>query len=75
MEITNVQILTPKEGYYLTQANRTEDETPIMSKKVFNPQSADDWKEITIEEGDRIVTEWQVEQELKMQQEMNNTIL
>ena len=75
MEITNVQILTPKEGYYLTQANRMEDETPIMSKKVFNPRTSNDWKEITIEEGDRIVSEWQAEQELKMQQEMDNTIL
>lgn len=66
MEITNVQILTPKEGYYLTQANRTEDETPIMSKKVFNPQSADDWKEIAISEGDEMLAKFNEEQEKRM---------
>ena len=72
MEITNVQILTPKEGYYLTQANRAEDEAPIMSEKVFNPRTASDWKEIAIAEGDAIMAQWRAEQQIKMQQEMNN---
>jgi hypothetical protein len=72
MEITNVQILTPKEGYYLTQATRMEDETPIMSKKVFNPQSADDWKEISEIKGDEMLAKFNAEQEKRMQAEMNN---
>lgn len=66
----SIQVLTPSEGMYLTQVNRNENDEPIMSKKVINPQ--DEWIEIPIEEGDRIVAEWQAEQEIKMQEEMNN---
>lgn len=69
MEITNVQILTPREGYYLTQVNRGEDEAPIMSKKVFNPQSANDWKEIAISEGDETLAKFNEEQERKMREQ------
>lgn len=72
METKTIQInvLTPSEGIYLTQANRSEDQEPIMSKKVINPQI--EWVEIPIEEGDAIVARWRAEQEIKMQQEMNN---
>lgn len=63
----SIQVLTPSEGMYLTQANRSENDEPIMSKKVINPQG--EWIEIPIEEGDRIVAEWQAEQERKMREE------
>lgn len=63
----SIQVLTPSEGMYLTQANRSENDEPIMSKKVINPQF--EWVEISIEEGDRIVAEWQAEQERKMHEE------
>jgi hypothetical protein len=68
--IISIQVLTPSEGMYLTQKNRSENDEPIMSKKVINPQ--DEWVEIPIEEGDRIVAEWQAEQEKRMQEEMND---
>lgn len=75
--IKQIEILTPSEGMYLTPKNRSENDEPIMSKKVINPQF--EWTEIPIEEGDYIVAEWQAEQERKMreedarmQQEMNN---
>lgn len=74
--IKQIEILTPSEGYYLTQANH-EGQEPIMSKKVINPQEK--WIEIPIEEGDAIMAQWQAEQERKMheedkliQEEMNN---
>lgn len=63
----SIQVLTPSEGMYLTQKNREVDQEPIMSKKIINPQ--DEWVEISVEEGDRIVAEWQIEQERKMQAE------
>ena len=63
----SIQVLTPSEGMYLTQANRSENDEPTMSKKVINPQG--EWIEIPIEEGDRIVAEWQAEQERKMREE------
>lgn len=65
--IITIEVLTPNEGCYLTQANRSENDEPIMSKEVINPQF--EWVNISIEEGDRIVAEWQ---EKRMQQEMNN---
>ena len=65
--IKQIEVLTPNEGMYLTQANRSENDEPIMSKKVINPQG--EWIEIPIEEGDRIVAEWQAEQERKMREE------
>lgn len=68
--IITIEVLTPNEGCYLTQANRGENDEPIMSKEVINPQT--EWVNIPISEGDRIVAEWQAEQEIKMQQEMNN---
>lgn len=68
--IKQIEILTPSEGMYLTQANRTEDQEPIMSKNVINPQ--ENWIEIPISEGDAIMAQWQAEQEIKMQQEMTD---
>ena len=66
--IITIEVLTPNEGCYLTQANREADQEPIMSKEVINPQT--EWVNIPIEEGDRIVAQWQAEQEIKMRQEM-----
>lgn len=65
--IITIEVLTPNEGCYLTQANREADQEPIMSKEVINPQT--EWVNIPIEEGDRIVAEWQEEQERKMREE------
>lgn len=73
-KIITIEILYPEEGCYLTQANRTEDQEPIMSNEVINGKE-EDWVNISISEGDAIVARWQEEQELKMQQGMDNTIL
>lgn len=64
----SIHVLTPSEGMYLTQKNRDENQEPIMSKMVINPQ--DEWVEIPISEGDAIVARWRAEQELKMKLEM-----
>lgn len=69
--IITIEVLTPNEGCYLTQSNRGENDEPIMSKEVINGKE-EDWVNIPIAEGDRIVAQWRAEQELKMQQEMNN---
>lgn len=81
MEILTKVKLVAGEGMYLTKKNRDENQEPMMLK-VADLNSAEnpyDWIEITMEEGDRIVAEWQAEQEKKMreenermQQEMNN---
>ena len=68
MEISTINILKPSEGNYLTQANRGENDEPIMSLQVINGD-ADQWVEIPISEGDAIVAQWQAEQERKMQEE------
>lgn len=68
--IITIEVLTPNEGCYLTQANRTEDQEPIMSKEVINPQI--EWVNIPIEEGDAIVARWRAEQEIKMRKEMES---
>lgn len=65
--IKQIEILTPSEGMYLTQANRSENDEPIMSKKVINPQF--EWVEIPISEGDAIMAQWHEEQERKMHEE------
>lgn len=62
-----IQEVTADEGMYLTQVNRAEDEAPIMARKILNPLW--EYKQIPIEEGDRIVAEWQAEQERKMREE------
>lgn len=69
--IITIEVLTPNEGCYLTQANRTEEQEPIMSKEVINGKE-EDWVNIPIAEGDAIVARWQAEQEAKMKEEMNN---
>jgi hypothetical protein len=71
MEISTIKILKPSEGNYLTQANRNENDEPIMSLQVINGD-AEQWKEIAIAEGDVIVAQWRAEQEKRMQAEMNN---
>lgn len=71
MEISTIKILKPSEGNYLTQANRNENDEPIMSLQVINGD-AEQWKEIAIAEGDAIVARWRAEQEKRMQAEMNN---
>lgn len=67
MEQTTIQInvITPSEGYYLTPKNRSENQEPIMSKKVINPQC--EWTEISIAEGDAIVARWRADQEIKIE--------
>lgn len=70
-KIITIEILYPEEGCYLTRANRTEDQEPIMSNEVINGKE-EDWVNIPIAEGDAIVARWRAEQEIKMQQEMTN---
>jgi hypothetical protein len=78
MEITKKQIeittLYASEGMYLTKINCDETCTPMMTTKVIlgKTDSADNYKEISVEEGDAIVARWNAEQELKMQEEMND---
>lgn len=69
--IITIEVLTPDEGCYLTQANRTEDQEPIMSNEVINGKE-ENWVNISVEEGDRIVAQWQAEQEIKMRMEVQN---
>ena len=69
--IITIEVLTPNEGCYLTQANRTEDQEPIMSNEVINGKE-EYWVNISIAEGDRIVAEWQTQQEIKMRMEVQN---
>ena len=69
--IITIEVLTPNEGCYLTKANREADQEPIMSNEVINGKEKD-WVNISIEEGDAIVAQWQAEQERKMQEEMND---
>lgn len=69
--IITIEVLTPNEGCYLTQAHREQDQEPIMSKEVINGKE-EDWVNIPISEGDAIVARWNAEQEIKMQEEMNN---
>lgn len=81
MEILTKVKLVAGEGMYLTKKNRDENQEPMMLKvaDLNSAENKDDWTEIPIEEGDRIVAEWQAEQERKMrkedarmQEEMNN---
>lgn len=69
--IITIEVLTPNEGCYLTQANRTEEQEPIMSNEVINGKE-EDWINISIEEGDAIVARWRVQQEIKMRMEVQN---
>lgn len=73
MEITTRRIelttLTPREGYYLTQANLKDNEEVILSLSVTlgKNDSQENWREITIEEGE-ILREKRSEELLKVQE-------
>lgn len=75
MEISKKQIeittLYASEGYYLTKVNCDETCTPIMTTKVIlgKTDSADNYKEIPISEGDAIVAQWNAQQELEILKE------
>lgn len=49
-------IITPENGYYLTQSNDVEIKDRIVCSQVAlgSNDSVDNWKEITIEEGNEI---------------------
>lgn len=72
MEITTKKIelitLTPSEGYYLTQAYLKDNEEVILSLSVTlgKNDSPDNWKEISIEEGERLRAEREVELQKNM---------
>ena len=74
MEILTKVKLVAGEGMYLTKKNRDENQEPLMLKvaDLNSAENPDDWMEIPIAEGDRIVAEWQAEQERKMQAEIND---
>ena len=74
MEILTKIKLIANEGMYLTKKNRDENQEPLMLKvaDLNSAENPDDWTEVSIEEGNRIVAQWQAEQEIKMQEEMNN---
>lgn len=74
MEILTKVKLVAGEGMYLIKKNRDKNQEPMMLKvaDLNSAENKDDWTEIPIEEGDRIVAEWQAEQERRMQEEMNN---
>ena len=57
MNKTNVPILTPNEGCYLTQKNRKENEEPTLTFSVINGIESE-WMDISIEEGDLMLKEW-----------------
>ena len=73
METITQTTLVASQGMVLTQAHRTEEQEPIVVTIVSlnRADSADNWQEVTIEEGERIIAEWNAQQEIKMQQEMN----
>lgn len=72
MEILTKVKLVAGEGMYLTKKNRDENQEPMMLKvaDLNSAENPDDWTEISVEEGDAIVARWNVEQEIKMRQEM-----
>lgn len=52
----NIRVIEPSEGYYLTQANRKEDEEVILSEKVIlsAKDSPYNWVEIPKAEGEAL---------------------
>ena len=72
MEITTRRVelttLTPREGYYLTQTDLKDNEEVILSLSVTlgKNDSPDNWKEISIEEGERLRAEREVELQKNM---------
>ena len=61
----------PEEGMVLLKYG-SNGEPLIARNQVLNSQG--EWQEVTIEEGEKILAEWNAEQEIKMQEEMNNNI-
>lgn len=59
----------PEQGMVLLKYG-TNGEPLIARKQVLNSQG--DWTEIPIEEGEKIIAEWQAEQEIKMRMEVQN---
>lgn len=61
MKTSNITIMViePSEGYYLTQRERKEGESIILSKKVILSalDSPDNWTEISEAEGDAMIEE------------------
>jgi co-chaperonin GroES (HSP10) len=74
MEILTKAKLIADEGMYLTKKNRNENQEPLMLKvaDLNSAENPDDWTEITIEEGEKILAEWQAEQEIKMRMEVQH---
>ncbi len=71
MEITTIEILkNTKEGYCLI--NIKENEQPLIAYNQVINKLNDNWKEMPIEEAEALVAQWQAEQEIKIQQEMND---
>lgn len=58
MKISNItiRVIKPSEGHYLTQKERKEGESIILSKKVYlsTLDSPDNWVEISEAEGDAL---------------------
>ena len=52
----NIRVIEPSDGYYLTQANRKENEEVILSEKVILSavDSPDNWVEISEAEGEAL---------------------
>ena len=52
----NIRVIEPSDGYYLTQANRKDNEEVILSEKVIlsAKDSPDNWVEIPKEEGEAL---------------------
>ena len=52
----NIRVIEPSDGYYLTQANRKDNEEVILSKKVILSavDSPDNWVEIPEAEGEAL---------------------
>lgn len=68
----NVIVLTPSEGKYLTRVNRSEEEQPIFSKKVFlgANDSADNWREAEEEEKISVESTWEAKERKRMNAEL-----
>lgn len=54
-----IRVIEPREGYYLTRKDKKEDESIILSKKVFLSalDSPDNWVEISEAEGEALKAE------------------
>jgi hypothetical protein len=52
----NIIVIEPSEGFYLTQANRKEDDEVILSEKVIlsAKDGPENWVEILKEEGEAL---------------------